>query len=205
MTVTTTVYETAARRTPDGGTLVLRLLVSAANSRTEIRIDCERRLPHKVLESIVLKIDQPTHGIEPLARAMTTITHELDRLHRQGYALRECAAGGFRGAWHADLVSPHDSRVAVSWEINLRRPTKNLELLAGRLAALDLPAPTLFESRHDTDVLVTAMIDHGDEVRRHHAIDAIIAADPSMPADEFLEELEGRGLLSPTDPEDADL
>jgi hypothetical protein len=116
--VTTTVYETGPRRIAGGGSVVLRLLVSEAKGRTEIRIDCERRLPHKALESVVLKIEQPTRGIEPLARATTTITHELDRLHRQGYALRERAGGGFRGAWHADLVSPHDSRVVVSWEIN---------------------------------------------------------------------------------------
>lgn len=195
----TVVYETATLAAARGGTVALRLLVLEVGATTEIRIDRKEHLPHKALSFVVLRICQPTRGIEPLARAMTTIVHELERLHRQGYSLRERAGGGWRGAWHCDLLVPRGAPAVASWEIELRKPGKTLEPLARVLASLDVPAPRIDRSGEDSGILTAAMREHGDEVARHHAIDALIASDPLVPADEFLEELEARGLLAPKD------
>jgi hypothetical protein len=194
----TLVYESATLPAPSGGTITLRLLLSGAAVRSEIRIDREERLAHKTLKSVVLRVNDETDGLEPLARAMTTVVHELERLHGRGYTLRERAGGGWRGAWRAELIAPDGSRTAASWEIDVRKPRKNLEPLAQTLASVD-PARPQFPAAHDSPSLADLMRQHGDEVRRNHAVDALIASDPTAPADELLEELDARGLLDPTD------
>lgn len=74
-----------------------------------------------------------------------------------------------------------------------------LDLLAAKLAALEIPAAQFDEPRDDAALLAAAMRQHGSEVRRHHAVDALIAEDPTLPADELVEELERRGLLAPSE------
>jgi hypothetical protein len=195
----TTVYESMGFPAPRGARVTLRLLLSTQGDRTEIRIEREERLPHKSLVSTVLTITQPTTGIEPLARAMTTFAHELERLHARGYSLRERAGGGWRGAWRADLLTPDGGHAAMSWEIEHKRPHRTLEPLARALASLDRPRPQMDEPADQVDSLAAFMRAHGGELRRNHAVDALIAADPAVPTDELLEELDARGLLSPTD------
>ena len=187
--MTTTVYESAALPTSRGGTVALRLLLTSSGHSSTITIECTERLPHKVLQWVVLAIADSTGGLEPLARAMTTITHELERLHGQGYTLRQRAVGGWRGAWHAELVSPQNSRTVMSWEIELRKPTRTLEPLASALVALNPPTPQPDRATDDHGSVVAAMRARGGEIQRTHAIDALIASDPLMPADELLEEL----------------
>jgi hypothetical protein len=195
------VYETTGLRTAAGDAVTLQLILSTGDDRCEIRIDRSEQRPHKTLHSVVLRITHPTAGVERPARAMTTIAHELERLHRQGYALRERAGGGFRGAWRADLMTPDSARSAVSWEIDLRKPHKRVEPLAHALATLDVPRPQ-FDEPDATDSVAALMRTHGAEVRRNHAVDALIAADPTTPADELIDELDARGLLTPSDPEE---
>lgn len=194
-----TIYESAAFSAPRGARVTLRLVLSASLERTEIRIEREERFPHKSLASTVLGIDQPTSGLEPLARAMTTILHELERLHGRGYSLRERAGGGWSGAWRVDLLTPDGARTVTSWEIEQKRPQKTLEALARALTTLDRPRPQLEEEADRSESLAAFMRAHGNELRRNHAVDAVIAADPTAPADELLDELEARGLLGPTD------
>ena len=203
-TAMTVVYESEPLTSPRGGTVKLRLLLLNCDAVTEIRIEREEQLPHKTLESIVIRLREPTQQIDSLARAMTTIVHELERLHRQGYSLRERAGGGWRGAWHSDLLSVGTNpRAVASWEIELRKPGKTLEPLARLLVSLDVPRPVIEAGAVETVSLVAAMREQGRDARREHAIDALIAADPLAPGDEFLDNLESRGLLMPTD-EDGD-
>jgi hypothetical protein len=204
MSAETSIYETGALTTARGGSVVLQLRLIESAAAVEIRIDREERLPHKTLRSVVLKIQEPRQGIEALARAMTTIVHELERLLRQGYSLTERAAGGWRGAWHAELRSPAGARAAASWEIDLRKPTKRIEPLARTLASLDVPAPRIERVVGDASPLAATMREHGADRRRAHAVDALIAADPLLPAHDLLDELETRGLLAPTDGDTAD-
>ena len=190
------VHETAPLPTTRGGSVKLRLLVLDVHGQSEIRIDREEQLPHKALASIVLRIRHPSHGIEPLARSMTTIVHELERLHQQGYSIRERAGGGWRGAWRSELLAGNGTATGTSWEIELRKPERTLEPLAHLLQSLDVPAPRIDTAAAHSSVLAAAMREHGSEVRRKHAIEALIASDPLLPGDEFVEELESRGLLT---------
>lgn len=139
-------HESRGYPTTGGATVTLRLIVVDRGShRIEIRIGREERLPHKILCTVVLTVTAPAAGIEPIARAMTTITHELDRLHRQGYTLRQRAGGGLRGAWRTEL-QPADGgnggKALVSWESEPRKPTE-LDQLARVLATVDQFLPLL--------------------------------------------------------------
>lgn len=192
-----TVYESAPLRGERGGTTVLRLLLSSAAARTEVRIDRQELLPHKALNSVVVRIDEPSAAVEPLARAMTTVVHELERLLLQGYWLRERAGGGWRGAWHTDLVAPRSTRAVLAWKTDLTKRPRELERLAASLARLDVPVARFDEPQDDAAALAAVMRRHGADVRRHHAIDALTAQDPMLPADELVEELDRRGLLVP--------
>jgi len=182
-----------------GGPVRLRLFTSGDGTDTELRIDREERLPHKLIEWTVLKVVRPTATIYPLARELTTILCELERLHHRGYWLRQRAGGGWRGAWRADLLPPGGSRPALSWEIQLRKPEMELAALSGSITALDPPAYRSDEVTGNDDLLVEAMRQHGDEVRRRQAIDALIAADPAAPIDDFLQVLDTQGLLDSHD------
>ena len=197
----TVVYETPPLRGSRGGSVTLRLVVFESDESSEIRITRDEQRPHKALSSDVLRIRQRTDSIQPLARAMTTIVHELERLHRQGYSLRQRAGGGWRGAWRADLLATDGARAVASWEVELRKPGKTLEPLARVLASLDVPTPRTDRIPRNGGILAAAMREHGDEVRRNHAIDALIASDPLVPGDEFVQQLEARGLLAPKDDE----
>jgi hypothetical protein len=130
---------------------------------------------------------------------MTTLMCELERLHDQGYWLRQRAGGGWRGAWRADLLPPNGARTALSWEIRPRSPGKELAALVRRAASLDVPTYRSTESVRDDTPLAAMMREHGDEVGRRQAIAALIAADPAAPIDDFLRELEARGLSEPHD------
>jgi hypothetical protein len=197
----TTVYESAPLPGERGYTVVLQLLLAMAGPRTEMRVDREQRFPHKTLTSTVVRVHEPSAGIEPLARAMTTVVHELERLHRQGYGLRERATG-WRGAWHTDLVSPRGASAAMSWKIDLTKRAAEVMRLAERLAAHDVPVAAFNEPADDATTLAAMMRHHGAEARREHAVDALIAEDPTLSAGELVEELDRRGLLAPSD--DAD-
>ena len=195
------VHESRPLPAEGGGKVVLRLLVAEAGGRTEIRIEREERLAHKTLRSTVLRIEESSAVIEPLARSMTTIAHELERLHGQGYVLRERAGGGWSGRWQTDLVRTRSGRAELSWTSDMRRPARELASLEAALVAFDVPRPRLEEPADGAGGLADAMRRHGAEVRRNHAVDAAIAADPTMPAEELLEALEAKGLLSPPDDE----
>jgi hypothetical protein len=147
----------------------------------------------------VLTIRHPSAGAGPPAREMTTIAHELERLHRQGYSLRQRSAG-WRGAWHADLMPPGARRAVLSWPIEASNPAARVHALSRTLASLDVPTARK-QPDPDSAVIAEIMREHGAELQRAHAIDALNAADPTLPADEFLEELETRGLLDPTESE----
>jgi hypothetical protein len=179
----------------DGGVVTLRLLAKGFGSDTELRIDHEQRLPHKALAWTVIKITRPTASIYSLARDLTTFMCELERLHRQGYALRQRAGGGWRGAWRADLLAQGTARPALSWEIELRKPEQELSALACRASRLDVPTYRADESEGGDGSLNEAMRDHAYEVTRRQTIDALAAADPAAPLDDFLRELDARGLL----------
>jgi hypothetical protein len=132
--------------------------------------------------------------MEPVARAMTTITHELDRLHSQGYTLRQRAGGGMRGAWHADLRHAGRGRALVSWDAEPRKPNR-LDQLA-RLLATVHPSSALREA--DTKPpLVRHMRDISDEAQRDRAVDRFIADHPDMPIEDLLEALERQHFLDP--------
>jgi len=201
--VATLVYETTELRSDDAGPVVLRLVLAETGTRTEIWIEREQRLPHKTLQSIVLRIEESSSAIAPLARAMTTVVHELERLHRQGYSVRERAGGGWSGKWHTDLVRRRGARPALAWPSDLRKAAAKLGPLEAALSELDVPRPEFDEPADHAGQLAAAMRRHGAEVRRIHAVDAAIAADPAQPADELLEALEEQGLLSPPDPDDS--
>jgi hypothetical protein len=64
-----------------------------------------------------------------------------------------------------------------------------------------VPRPRFEQDDRNVGALAAAMRRQGETIRRDHAIDALLAADPTLPADEFLDALEQRGLLSP--PEEA--
>ena len=197
----TVVHESRPLPAESGGKVILRLLVAQTRDRTEIRIEREERLAHKTLSSTVLRIEEANAVIEPLARSMTTIAHELERLHVQGYALRERAGGGWSGKWQTDLVRSRASRAVLSWPSEMRRPLQELATLEAALVALDVPRARLDAPEDPEGGLAAAMRRHGAEVRRNHAVDAAIAANPELPAAELLEALEEQGLLSPADDE----
>ena len=195
------VHESRPLPAESGGKVVLRLLVAQTRGRTEIRIEREERLAHKTLSSTVLRVEESDAVIEPLARSITTIAHELERLHVQGYSLRERAGGGWSGKWQTDLVRSRASRAVLSWPSELRRPLQELAPLEAALVALDVPRARLDVPEDREGGLAAAMRRHGAEVARNHAVDAAIAASPELPADELLEALEEQGLLSPADDE----
>lgn len=188
--MTTEVRTTGWLATPVGGTVQLRLLISGDRRDTQVRIHREERRPHKTLEWTVLEVVQPTEGIYSLARDMTTVMCELERLHHKGYWLRQRAGGGWRGAWRADLMPPKAARAALSWQIRPRRPGKELAALVGRISSLDVPTYRSDRSLGEDTALIATMQDHGNEVRRQQAIDALIAADPAAPMDDFLRALD---------------
>jgi hypothetical protein len=194
-----TIHETARFKSSGRGTVFLRFLANSAGSETELRIDRHEQLPHKTFDWPALRVTRPTSEIRPLARTVTTIVCELERLHSQGYWLRQRAGGGWRGAWKAELLPAGGSRPSIAWEIELRRPAAELGALTDGLVSLDVPSYRPDRSDDDLDFLVSSMRHHGKEVRRRHGVDALIAADPASPTDDFLRELEARGLLDAGD------
>jgi hypothetical protein len=195
----TEIRATECRTTAGGGAVRLRLLARRFGSDTELRIDYEQRLPHKSVDWTVIKVVRPTVSIHPLARDITTLMCELERLHQQGYSLRQRAGGGWRGAWRADLLPGGGARPALSWEIELRKPEQELPALACHASRLDVPTYRSDESQASEGLLESAMRDHAGEVSRRQAIDALAAADPAAPVDDFLRELDARGLLEQQD------
>lgn len=186
-----------------GGVTKLRLILADSHDRVEIRIDREQQLPHKILRSVVLKVIAPPAAIEPIARTMTTITHELDRLHRAGYTLRQRAGGGLRGAWRTDLMPPNPSKATLSWESEPRKGTR-LDQLACTLATIGRPPSRAQQNASGSVAELMRRV--STDTQRRQAVDGLIAEHPEMPVDDLLEIMERRGLLeAPLDPGEPEL
>ncbi len=142
----------------------------------------------------MLTVAAPTDAVVTLARAMTTITHELDRLHRKGYFLRERSAG-LRGIWHNDLCNSR-GRLVQSWQTAPKQPHKVIEQLAAALVGLDVPVAQ--ERPPDRgESLEILMRQRSAEVVREHEIDVFLAEQPLSSADDLLDHLDSKGLLDP--------
>lgn len=107
------IHATAGLTTAAGASLTLTLTLDAGETSTSLNIQRLEMLPHKELHTTVLSVKTPIDTGAFLAKAMTTIAYELDRLHRQGYWLRERSVG-LRGIWHNELCGARGHPVQ-SW------------------------------------------------------------------------------------------
>lgn len=189
MSQTRVIHSTSGLTTPAGAQLTLSLSLTAGALMTHFGIDRVEVLPHKQLRSTVLSVTAPTDGAQAMAEAITTVAHELNRLHRQGYWLRERSVG-MRGIWHNDLCDA-SGRLAQSWQTTPKRPGKVIEPLAAALAALDVPVAR--EAPLDRgQALEEIMREHSAERRREHDLNEHLAADPLGSVDELVDHLEAR-------------
>ncbi len=189
MSQTRVIHSTSDLATPAGAQLTLTLSLTAGALTTHFGIDRVEVLPHKQLRSTVLSVTAPTDGAQAMAEAITTVAHELNRLHRQGYWLRERSVG-MRGIWHNDLCDAA-GRLAQSWQTTPKRPGKVIEPLAAALAALDVPVAR--EAPPDRgQALEEIMRERSAERRREHDLNDYLAADPLGSADELVDHLEAR-------------
>jgi len=125
---------------------------------------------------------------------MTTIVHDLERLHRQGYTLRQRAGGGWSGAWRSDLHPPAGGRPIASWESQPRK-ADGVATLARLLSDLDRPSPKPDPEDDPLASLAARLRARGVEVQRDRNVDAFIAEHPDLPIEDLLDALENRGLL----------
>jgi hypothetical protein len=190
------IHATAGLTTAAGAPLRLALTLDAGEISTSLEIHRLELLPHKELRTTVLLLTAPTDGVVLLASAMTTISHELERLHRQGYWLRERSVG-LRGIWHNDLCHPQ-GHLVQSWPTVARHPHKVVEPLAADLAGLDIPVTEDDEPLDRGEALEVIMREHGRELLRRHETDSYLAKHPMSSADELLDHLDRRGLLAPS-------
>jgi hypothetical protein len=191
------IHATLGLTTAAGASLRLALTLNAGEISTSLEIHRLELLPHKELRTTVLSVTAPTDGVALLANAMTTISHELERLHRHGYWLRERSVG-LRGIWHNDLCHPQ-GHLVQSWPTVPRHPHRVVEPLAGALAGLDLPVPGDDERLDRGKALEVIMRERGRELLRRHETDSYLAKHPMSSADELLDHLDRKGLLGPVD------
>lgn len=192
------IHATAGLTTATGAPLTLTLTLDVGETSVSLVIHRLEVLPHKELRTTVLAANAPIDGVPSLAKAMTTVTHELDRLHRRGYWLRERSVG-LRGIWHNDLCHPR-GHLVHSWPTAPSRPRKVVEPLALALARIDRPVPQ-DEPRDRGAALEIMMRGHGAELLRQHEMDSYLAEHPLSSADELLDHLDRKDLLGPVDDE----
>ena len=191
------IHATAGLKTSAGAPLTLTLtLLDASETSTSFEIHRLEVLPHKELHTTVLSVSAPTDAVAWLAKSVTTIAHELDRLHRQGYWLRERSVG-LRGIWHNDLCHPR-GHLVQTWPTAPKRPRKVVEPLATALTETDVPIAQ-DQPLDRGDALEVIMREQGYEVLRRHEIDSYLAKHPLSSADELLDHLDGKDLLGPVD------
>ena len=190
------IHATAGLTTAAGAPLTLTLTLDAGVTSTSLEIHRVEVLPHKQLRTTVLSVNAPTDGVALLAKAMTTITHELDRVHRQGYWLRERSVG-LRGIWHNDLCHPR-GHLVQSWPTVPKRPRKVVEPLASVLAGLDVPVAQ-DQPLERGEALEVIMREHGRALLRQHKTDSYLAKHPLSSTDELLDHLDRKDLLGPVD------
>lgn len=182
--------------TPAGAPVTLTLTLAAGHTATTIEIQRLEVLRHKKLRTTVLTLTVPTDAAAALAKAMTTIAHELDRLHRHGYWLRERSVG-LRGIWHNDLCHPQ-GHVVQTWQTAPKRPHKVVGRLAAALGGLDVPVAQ--ERPPDRgQALETLMRERGAELIRDHETNSYLAEQPLSSVDELLDHLDSKDLLDPVE------
>lgn len=198
MSVPRLIHATAGLTTSAGTPLTLTLTLHAGQSTTSIEIHRLEVLPHKELRTTVLSVNVPTDGAASLAKAMTTIAHELDRLHRQGYWLRE-RSRGMRGAWHNELCCREGDAVHT-WPTTPKHPHQIVGPLAAALAELDVPVAQ-DRGVERGEALEILMREHSTHRLREHETNAYLAANPLSSADDLLDHLDRKGLLGPNEDE----
>lgn len=192
MSVPRLIHATDGLTTTAGAPLTLTLTLDAGQDLTSIEIHRLEVLPHKKLRTTVLSVRAATDGVASLAKAMTTVAHELDRLHRRGYCLRERSVG-LRGSWHNELWHP-EGHAVHSWPTTPKRPHAIAGPLAAALAGLDVPVAQ--DRPVDRgEALEILMREHSTDLVREHETNSYLAADPLSSADELLDHLHRKDLL----------
>jgi hypothetical protein len=161
------IHATDGLTTTAGAPLTLTLTLDAGQDLTSIEIHRLEVLPHKKLRTTVLSVRAATDGVASLAKAMTTVAHELDRLHRRGYC-------------HPEGHAVH------SWPTTPKRPHAIAGPLAAALAGLDVPVAQ--DRPVDRgEALEILMREHSTDLVREHETNSYLAADPLSSADELLD------------------